>query len=561
RADYSTLYFDHPDKDMIFTFGIKYPSFEMGGESYAHGNYLTNMYPKKDSNIVFLSLATTFDMEDEGREWITPELLEKTNWPFQPSIIAIDTETKEAYIKHFFIDEVTGNHGAVFSFGDSLYLLVLYVTQTEPEYVFKRILYRFPESWLINEESKAKETRMWIEDPEEIQEPQEKGLTELNPFLSISAGGQHTCSLDEKNSPICWGDNSQGQLGNYLGVVTNSYPYFININGSLKDKKINIMKTGSNHACVVADDKRIYCWGDGDSGKLGTGSIGSSLYPVSVKYDGVLKDKVIVDVSPGGDHTCAIDEDGKAYCWGRNTVGSLGTETELQLVLEPVSVDMGGVLKDRKIAEISSGSGHTCSVADDGGIYCWGLNDRGQLGDGNGGTQGGIGGGLGDHSKFPVKAETAEGKYIKVSAGASHTCILSEAGKIYCFGNNANGQLGDGTTEMRLTPVALNSDKVFKSVSAGFEHTCAVDDKDEAYCWGGNIVGQLGTGNKESSLIPVKVKYATETKIKSISCGHRHTCSVTTEGIVHCWGWNTDGQLGNGTYEDSLTPKEIKAKE
>ncbi|HPV22128.1 MAG TPA: RCC1 repeat-containing protein, partial [bacterium] len=148
-----------------------------------------------------------------------------------------------------------------------------------------------------------------------------------------------------------------------------------------------------------------------------------------------------------------------------------------------------------------------------------------------------------------------------VSAGYSHTCILSDKGKIYCFGDNKNGQLGDGTTEMRLTPVALNSDKVFKSVSAGFEHTCAIDDKDELYCWGGNIVGQLGTGTKESSLTPVKVKYETDSKIKSVSCGHRHTCSVTTEGIVHCWGLNTSGQLGNGTYEDSLTPKEIKAKE
>ena len=164
RANYSTLYFDHPDKDTIFTFGIRHPFFEMGGEDYVHANYLTNMFPKKDSNIFFLSLITTFDMEDEGREWMTPELLEKTKWPFQPSMIAIDMDTKEAYIKHFFIDEVTGNHGSVYSFGDHLYFHVLYVTQTEPEYVFKMVLYRFPESWLINEESKAKDTRMWIEE-------------------------------------------------------------------------------------------------------------------------------------------------------------------------------------------------------------------------------------------------------------------------------------------------------------------------------------------------------------------------------------------------------------
>jgi len=559
-ANYSTLYFDHPDKDTIFTFGIRYPGFEIGGENYIHTNYFIDMVPKKESNIFFLSLITTFDMEDKGREWITPELLEKTNWPFQPSIIAIDMDTKEAYIKHFFIDEVTGNHGAVFSFGDHLYLLVLYVTQTEPEYVFKRTLYRFPESWLINEESKAKDTRMWIENVDEI--GLEKGLTELNPFLSVSTGGHYACSLDEKNNPVCWGNNSKGQLGNYLGVVTNSYPYLIYMNGALSGKKVNVVRSGYSHVCAITDDNKAYCWGDNSSGALGNGSSSSTsfrYYPSPVNTDGVLKDKKITDVAPGTVHTCAIDEEGKAYCWGRNTVGSLGTETELQIITEPVAVDMSGALKDRKIIEISSGSGHTCSVADDGGVYCWGSNDRGQLGDGKGGTQGGIGG-LGDFSRVPVKAETAAGKYIKVSAGASHTCILNDKGKIFCFGNNANGQLGDGSKEMRITPVAVKSDKVFKSVSAGFEQTCAVDDKDEAYCWGGNIVGQLGTGDKESSLTPVKVKYESETKIKSISCGHRHTCSVSTAGIVHCWGWNQDGQLGNGTYEDSLIPKEIKAK-
>jgi alpha-tubulin suppressor-like RCC1 family protein len=221
---------------------------------------------------------------------------------------------------------------------------------------------------------------------------------------------------------------------------------------------------------------------------------------------------------------------------------------------------MTGVLKDKKIVEISSGGGFSCVVADDSGVYCWGSNDRGQLGDGNGGDEGSLTE-LGDFSIFPVKTETAAGKYIKVSAGNNHTCILNDAGKIYCFGDNSNGQLGDGTTEIRLTPVAVDTDKVFKSVSAGFEHTCAIDDKDELYCWGNNIVGQLGTGDKESSFTPVKVKYEANSKIKSVSCGHRHTCSVTTDGIVHCWGWNTSGQLGDGTYEDSLLPKEIKAKE
>ncbi len=543
-----SLYVDHSDNDTIFSFGIKDPRFEVGEVSGNHPVAEPAIFSKENSNLLFVSLISTFDMEDEGQDWLTPELLEKTDFLYRPSIAAVDIEKKEVYIRNFFMGDLVGFFGEAFSFEEYIYFVVNYGQE--------RTLYRMPETWLINENARAKESRFFIED---IAKLREAVLKELKPFETVSSGKKHTCAVDEEKRVICWGDNSENQLGNQIGLK-RSYPDLIFMDGILKDKTVEIMKTGSAHACVVADDKRIYCWGSNDNGKLGKGGGIESFYPVSVKYDGALKDKKIADVAPGTVHTCAIDVAGKAYCWGRNTLGSVGTETDLQFVYEPVSVDMTGVLKDRKIIEISSGSAHTCAVADDGGVYCWGSNGRGQLGDGNGGNEGSFTE-LGDYSLLPVKTENSAGKYLKVSAGYDHTCILNDKGKIFCFGNNANGQLGDGTTEMRLTPVALNSDKVFKSVSAGSEHTCAVDDKDEAYCWGGNIVGQLGTGDKESSLIPVKVKYATETKIKSISCGHRHTCSVTTEGVVHCWGLNSDGQIGNGTYEDSLLPKEIQTKE
>ncbi|MGI6394766.1 MAG: hypothetical protein ACOX2F_08620 [bacterium] len=160
---YPAIYFNHPNKDRVYTFGIKDPHFEMEGKNYIHANYMANMYPKKGSDMLFVSTISTFDMEDKGRDWITPELLEKTKWPFQPSIMGIDPEKGDVYIKHFFVDDVTGNSGTVYSFGDYLYLIVLYVAQTESGDVFENILYRFPESWLINEESKAKETRLWVE--------------------------------------------------------------------------------------------------------------------------------------------------------------------------------------------------------------------------------------------------------------------------------------------------------------------------------------------------------------------------------------------------------------
>ncbi|MGI6394768.1 MAG: RCC1 domain-containing protein [bacterium] len=514
-----------------------------------------------DGKLIYLTGFSTFDMEDKGRDWITEEILAVSAQPQQPFIAVVNTETMEVHVRQFFTKFNENMPGLIYVKGEYIYYENHgFVTGIRGEMV--RTLYRVPKSWLINEDAVAKDTRVWVEERE--------FLKELKPVMELSAGSYHACNLDEESKAICWGQNSSGQLGSSAGEIdeenesriTSPYPDVIEMNGELKGKKIAKISSGTRHTCVVTDLGAVYCWGENGFKQLGYGG-GSSMYPKAVNADGVLKGKNMTAVSLGVGHTCAIDDEGKGYCWGGNSAGQLGCDeckTGLNDHHKPVAVDMTGALKDRKIIEISSGSGHTCVVADDDGAYCWGANDRGQLGDGEEGTQSGVVN-AGNFSKIPVKVKTSGGKYVKVSAGYEHTCLLNSKGKIYCFGNNENGQLGDGTTEMRLTPVALNSDKVFKSVSAGFDHTCAVDDKDEAYCWGGNILGQLGTGDKESSLTPIKVNYETETKVKSISCGQRYTCSLTVEGKVHCWGWNDSGQLGNGTYENSLIPVEINIKQ
>ncbi|MGI6394756.1 MAG: RCC1 domain-containing protein [bacterium] len=451
-----SVYVAHPEKDTIFSFGIKDLRFDIDGVLGVYPVAHPFIFNEPGSNYLFLSLLSFFDMEDEGKDWITAEKLNVIDFLFRPSIVALDMEKNEVYIKNFFLGDLVGFYGEVSVFDNFIYFLTYYGT--------KATLYRIPKSWLINESSKAKESRFFIENIEELSE---KRLKELKPFLAVSTGAKHTCAIDEEGRLICWGDNSKGQLGEY-SRPDGSYPDMVYMDGILKDKVINSLKAGASHNCVTTDDYRAYCWGSNGDGRLGIGTLDSKYYPVSVLMEGELRGKKITDIAPGAGHTCAIDIDGKAYCWGRNTLGALGNETSFQLVYEPVAVEMTGALKDRKIIEISSGSGHTCAIADDDGVYCWGSNDRGQLGDGNGGHEGSLTT-LGDHSFFPVKAVVPKEKFIKVSAGTSHTCILSDKGKIYCFGNNENGQLGDGTTEMRLTPVALNSDKVFKSVSAGFD--------------------------------------------------------------------------------------------
>ncbi len=513
----------------------------------------------KEPGMVFFTGGSDFDVEDLDRFEYSQEEAENDPYPFQPFLMAIDLNSDKVYVRQMLSESRNNFPGAVVAIGEDLYYQKMEIGENNN---VTSSLLKIPISWIINEDALAKEKYLTVEE--------KKTLKDIGKVLTVSCGRSHTCVLNENDQPICWGDNSNGQLGDTVGIIskddplkiTSPYPDLIEMDGNLSGKKVTGVDTFSKHTCAVTDAGVLYCWGDDSFETIGAPTPGNNFtyYPLPVKTDGVLKDKKIADVAPGASHTCAVDENGKGYCWGQNLLGSAGCGLEDQIIHEPVEVDMTGALKDKKILEISSGSGHTCTVADDGGIYCWGSNDTGQLGDGNGGHGGGIGE-LGDLSRVPVKSETGELKFKTVSSGASHTCALSEDGEIYCFGNNSKGQLGDSTTEMRLIPVKVDSDKVFKSVSAGFEHSCAVDEAGDAYCWGSNITGQLGNGTKEDSFTPVKVAFDEVIKIKSVSCGHRHTCALDDGGKVYCWGWNNSGQLGNGTYDDSNLPVEIRVKE
>lgn len=162
---YTAIYIDRPDKDTLFSFGIEDPFFTVGDEQKMHWNYLTNIYPKNDSGLIFASLVTTFDIEDKGRDWITPEILEQTGWPFLPAIVAVNMDNNEVYAKQFFVDPVRSNNGIVFYFDGDIYILMTFADYDEGDVKnVERVLYRLPEEWLINEDAKAKDTRLWIEE-------------------------------------------------------------------------------------------------------------------------------------------------------------------------------------------------------------------------------------------------------------------------------------------------------------------------------------------------------------------------------------------------------------
>jgi len=203
-------------------------------------------------------------------------------------------------------------------------------------------------------------------------------------------------------------------------------------------------------------------------------------------------------------------------------------------------------IQESRAARVSVGDAHTCAVTPSGGVKCWGRNYFGELGDGTNTDR---------HAPVDVVGLTSG--VTSISTGIDHTCALTTTGGVKCWGGNYFGQLGDGTTTYRNTPVdVVGLTSGIASVSSGGDHTCAVTNSGGVKCWGDNDFGQLGDGTYSDSYVPVDVVDLTS-GIISVSTGYRHTCAVTTSGGVKCWGSNYYGELGDGTTTYSNIPVDV----
>jgi len=372
---------------------------------------------------------------------------------------------------------------------------------------------------------------------------------------SIAAGGNHSCAI-ESGKAYCWGDNYRGDLGN--GSTAGSAAATpVDASGVLAGKTLTKITAGDSHTCALDSGGAAYCWGQNDNGQLGDGSTAAfSSVPVAVDAGGVLAGKALTQLTVGNEYTCALDSGGAAYCWGSNPSGNLGDGSTSDSSV-PVAVDTGGALAGRRLTQITAAGFHTCALDSAGVAYCWGGNIFGELGDGST-----------TDSASPVAVDVTgalAGQTLTqiAAAGEFHTCALDRSGSAYCWGLNNAGQLGDGSANGSIVPVAVDrsgvlAGKVLTQIAAGGGfHTCAVDASGAAYCWGFNDLGQLGSGSTADSSVPVAVDRSgalTGQTLTRITGGYFHTCALDAVGAAYCWGDSSRGQLGDDSLGASDVP-------
>ena len=361
------------------------------------------------------------------------------------------------------------------------------------------------------------------------------GLT--SGMSAISAGANHSCALTTSGGVKCWGDNYMGELGDGTTTV-RSFP--VDVLGLASG--VRAISAGGymplagggdrnfgDHTCALTTVGGVKCWGGNYFGELGDGTTTDRSAPVNVSG---LSGGVSA-ITAGGLHTCVATTAGGVQCWGSNDSGQLGNGATTHYTV-PIAVNgtSGGV------STIALGRGYTCVLNTAGGAQCRGRNDYGQLGDGTTASR---------YTAADVSGLTTG--VSAISAGSDHACALTVAGGVKCWGDNSHGQLGDGTTTEQHIPVSVSGlASGIKAISTGGYHTCALTTAGGVKCWGRNSSGQLGDGTTTERHTPVNVSGLTS-GVKAISTSGWHTCALTTAGAVKCWGYNDFGRLGDGDHD------------
>ena len=357
-------------------------------------------------------------------------------------------------------------------------------------------------------------------------------LGAVKTFCSISAGEEYSLAVDKNGNAWAWGAFSSGQLGNALYT---SYRSPVSLGGV--SKTFCRIEAANDVSYGIDKNGRVWAWGQGTAELGDNGVAGLKNTPVSVA--GAVK--TFCKISGGANHALAISRTGRAWAWGLGANGRLGNNATSN-VFTPVSV--AGTVKT--FCEIYAGYFHSVAIDNRGRAWSWGFNGSGQLGNASTLSQ-----------NTPVSVLGNIKTFCRISAGNAHTVAISNRGRVWVWGSNSTGQLGDNSITSRLTPVSVaGAVKTFCIAIAANLYTVAIDNRGRAWSWGSNSSGQLGDNTTTSRLTPVSVLGAVKTFCKIAATTDR-TMAIDRNGRAWGWGNNSAGVLGDGTTTQRNTPVSV----
>jgi len=356
---------------------------------------------------------------------------------------------------------------------------------------------------------------------------------EATTATSISAGSYYTCMRTTTGAAQCFGQNNYGQLGDNTNTNRATAVGVTGLSSGVAS-----VSTGGWHSCAVMDSGSVKCWGRNDWGNLGNGTTSTSYTPVDVSGLNATAVKVVTTQYS----SCALTTAGGVKCWGYGGWGLIGDGTGSS---RTTPVDVSGMTSG--VIALAAGGQHMCAVKNTGALLCWGWNGYGQLGDSS------------NSDRYePSDVTGLDSGVVAVAPGMYHTCASLATGAVKCWGYNGDGQLGSNNWNGTNAPVSVFAmTDATTSISSGERHTCVVRTTGALSCWGDSYNG-LGDGTSARSNVPLSISsLGTTVRLVSAGLAGWHTCVLTADGTAKCWGRNSEGQLGDSSTTQRLSPTNI----
>jgi alpha-tubulin suppressor-like RCC1 family protein len=358
----------------------------------------------------------------------------------------------------------------------------------------------------------------------------------------VDAGTVHSCAVIEGGDVYCWGSTSfsgnlDGKKGRLgTGDSGSDSPLPVLVAGA---KGRSGLTLSGNLSCAIdMISQSRYCWGLNFAGELGGAPTSIVSTPLAT-----IDPFELESIDSGFRHVCGISAAAELWCWGYNERGNLGVGSLEPSIATPTNVYAS-------VKDAAAGGDHSCAIDLAGRLACWGYNDSGEVGV--------PGAAIIGSPLFPGCEPANSGNacfqdWKKVSAGGFHTCAIRASGELWCWGGNLNGQLGIGpptSSYQEREPRRVVSDLTFADLDAGRSFTCALDQAGELYCWGLNEDRQLGIPDLDFVAVPTKLAVEAPGGWRALGLGEYHACAIRADRTLWCWGRNSDGQIGIGSVTE-----------